>query len=50
MAVALVNQGLPDISVKLPEPKAFYGDHKQARAWLSVVQRCFTTVGLDEDE
>ena len=50
MAVALVNQGLPDILVKLPKPKAFYGDYKQARAWLSAVHRYFTAVGLDEDE
>ena len=50
MAVAIVYQGLPDISNKLPEPKAFYGDHEQARAWLSAVYRYFTAVGLDEDE
>ena len=50
MAVALVNQGLSDISIKLPEPKAFYGDHKQARAQLSAAYRYFTAVGLDKDE
>ena len=50
MVVLLVNQGLPDISFKLHEPKAFYRDHNQARAWLSVVRRYFTTVGLDKDE
>ena len=50
MAVALVNQGLPNITVKLPKPKAFHGDHKQARAWLSAVYRYFTAVGLDEDK
>ena len=48
--MALVNQGLLNISVKLPEPKAFYGDHKQGRAWLSAVCRYFTAVGLDKDE
>ena len=48
--MVLVNQGLPDISVKLPEPKVFYGDYKQARAWLSAVHRYFTAVGLDKNE
>ena len=48
--MALENQGLLDISVKLPKPKAFYGDHKQARVWLSAVRRYFTAMGLDEDE
>ena len=50
MAVALVKQGLPDISIKLPDPKAFYGNHKQVRAWLSAVYRYFTAMGLDKDE
>ena len=50
MAVVLANQGLLDILVKLTEPKAFYGDHEQARAWLSAVHRYITAVGLDEDK
>ena len=50
MAVVLANQGLLDILVELPEPKAFYGDHKQSRAWLSAVHRYITAVGLDNDE
>ena len=50
MAVALVNQGLPDISLMLSKTKVFYGDHKQYRAFLSAVYRYFTAVGLGEDE
>ena len=50
MATALVNQGLPDISVKLPDPKAFHGDHKQSKAWLSKVCRYFIVVVLAKDE
>ena len=38
------------LAVKLPEPKPFYGDHKLARAWMSVTKRYFIAVGLDEDE
>ena len=41
---------LQALAVKLPEPKPFYGDHKLARAWMSVVKRYFIVVGLDEDE
>lgn len=38
------------VSVKLPEPKAFYGDNKLARSWLSAIRRYFAAVELDEDE
>ena len=41
---------LPGLTVRLPEPKSFYGDHKLARAWISSVRRYFTAVGLDEDD
>ena len=50
IAVALVNQGLPDISVKLLKPKAFYGDHRKARAWLNAIDRYLTIMGLDKDK
>ena len=50
MDVALVNQGVPDISAKLPKPKVFYGDHKQARVCLSAVHWYFTAVGLSKDK
>ena len=35
---------------QLQEPKLFYGDHKLARAWMSVVKWYFIALGLDEDE
>ena len=50
MALELVNQGLLGRKVKLPEPKAFYGDHKQVRVGLCAVLWYFTALGLDKDE
>ena len=48
--MALVNQGMLDMSVKLPEAKVFYRDHKQSRVCLNAVHRYFTAVELEEDE
>ena len=35
---------------KLLEPKAFYGESKQARIWLSAMKQYFQAVGLEEYE
>ena len=34
-----------NITVKIPEPQAFYGERKDARSWMSSLKRYFTACG-----
>ena len=36
------------IQIKIPEPKQFTGDAKNARPWLNQLSRYFTAVGLNK--
>ena len=37
-----------NIQIKVPEPKAFAGEKKDAKSWLKQVKRYFTAAGLNE--
>ena len=37
-----------NIQIKVPEPKAFYGEKCNAKSWLKNVKRYFIAAGLSE--
>ena len=37
-----------NIQIKVPEPKAFDGEKKDAKSWLKLVKRYFIAAGLLE--